>query len=218
MIKSLVKKFGGVLRYFPFINTIKLGKNTLVTNGSVLFKSRIICSGTGNSIVFGKNCLFKYCRIHINGNNNKIVIGDHCYAINAELWIEDNNNSINIGNNSRLAGTAHIACIEGQTVSIGNDCLFSSDIIIRTGDSHSITDLTGNRINPSCSVNIGNHVWIGNRVIVLKGVTIPNDCIVGTGAIVTRGFEEHNSVIAGVPAKVIKQNVNWNNQRIQVKS
>ena len=36
----------------------------------------------------------------------------------------------------------HIASTEGEKIVIGNDCMFSNDIEIRNGDSHTIIDIT----------------------------------------------------------------------------
>ncbi|MEG2871366.1 MAG: hypothetical protein RR875_07440, partial [Clostridium sp.] len=154
------------------------------------------------------------CLIYIVGNNNTIEIGENTHITNGELWIEDDNNKIIIGSNTSLCGKIHLACIEGCTIAIGDNCLFSSDIVFRTGDSHSILDLDGNRINPAQDIIIKNHVWIGNKVIVTKGASIAENSIVGTGAIVTKKFDETNVVITGVPAKITKENINWSVERI----
>lgn len=118
------------------------------------------------------------------------------------------------GRGTYFAGKIHLAAIEGTRIEIGNDCLFSSEIVFRTGDSHSILDMDGNRINASKDIIVGNHVWVGHRALINKGVTIEDDSIIGTGAIVTRSFCEKNVVIAGVPAKIIKSNVNWDVKRL----
>lgn len=97
---------------------------------------------------------------------------------------------------------------------VGNDCLFSSEIVIRTGDSHSILNETGTRINPAKDVVIGNHVWVGHRALITKGVSIPENCVVGTGAVVTKPIDKSGTVIAGVPAKIIKENINWCGERL----
>ena len=57
-------------------------------------------------------------------------------------------------------------------------------------------------------VHIGNHVWIGRSAIILKGVTIGAGAIVGAGSVVTRDVPAR-SLVAGNPAKVIKENVEW---------
>lgn len=146
--------------------------------------------------------------------NNKIVLGERNVFYAAELWIEDNNGLISFGNKNRIEGKTHIAVIEGTSIVFKNECLFSSDVVFRTGDSHSILDSTsGNRINPSRSIEILDKVWFGNKAVVLKGVRIENDCIVGSGAIVTKSVPA-NSIVAGNPAKIVKSGVKWNIIRI----
>ncbi len=78
--------------------------------------------------------------------------------------------------------------------------MLSANITLRTGDSHSVTDLEGNRINPSRNIKIGNRVWVGNSVIMTKGTVVSDNSVVGTGSVVTRRFEDGNIVIAGNPA------------------
>lgn len=90
--------------------------------------------------------------------------------------------------------------------------MFSNEITFRTGDSHSIINNLGERINQSEDIRIGNHVWIGQKVIVLKGAEIGNDSITGTASLVTGKKFEDNVIIAGSPAKVIKQGVSWDHE------
>ena len=95
--------------------------------------------------------------------------------------------------------------------------MFSTDVVFRTGDSHSILDReSGLRINPSKSIRVRDKVWFGNKTIVLKGVEIQSECIVGTGAVVTKSIPS-NSIVAGNPAKIIKNNVKWDIQRLPIK-
>lgn len=148
------------------------------------------------------------------GDNGTIKIGPKCYAVNTEFYIEDANGTIEVGKDTSLCGKAHLAVIEGTKIKIGENCLFSSEITFRTGDSHSLLDLKGNRINPSKDIEIKDHVWIGHKVSINKGVTIQENSVIGTGAIVTRTFLEGNVVIAGVPAKIVKENINWDAKRI----
>lgn len=57
-------------------------------------------------------------------------------------------------------------------------------------------------------VNIGNKVWIATNAIILPGVTIGDGAIIAAGAVVTKDVPSR-SMVAGVPAKVIKENVEW---------
>lgn len=91
--------------------------------------------------------------------------------------------------------------------------MISSYVQVRTGDSHSILDMHGNRINHAESVKIGDHVWLGEGCKVLKGVTLGNHVVVSTGAIVTKSFGD-NLLIGGVPAKILKDNITWDSKRL----
>ena len=138
--------------------------------------------------------------------------------VNAHLVIENDKGSIVLKRHVTISGQTEIAVIEGIKVTIGEDCLFSAQINIRTGDSHSILDQeTGKRINPSQDVTIGDHVWVGNDVKILKGVKIGEHSIVGTGAILSRGDYPSHSIIGGIGhGKVLKTGIDWCPQRIKV--
>lgn len=194
---------------------IKVAKgNTIERKGAFLKRCGIRVTGTGNKIIFGDKVLCENCKISLSGTNNTVVIGDQVCLSRVHIVTEDSNNTVEIGAESRLFGPIQIACIEGTAVKIGEDCLFSSEIHIRTGDSHSVLDLSGNRTNQSKDILVGNHVWIGYRCVLTKGAEIPCNSIVSLGAIVTKAFDTPNVVLAGVPAKVVKQNANWCKQRI----
>jgi acetyltransferase-like isoleucine patch superfamily enzyme len=202
-----------LINFFQF-NKIKIRGNTFKYNLALLINVDIQIKGRNNQVVVENFARLKNCRIKINGNNNKIIIGNNCSFYLTEFWIEDDYNEIYIGKNTSFTGKTHLAAIEGTKISIGENCLLSSDIHFRTGDSHSIIDLNGNRINPSQGILIGNHVWIGAKVTCLKGVTVPDNCVVGYGSLLTKKYLIMNSIIAGVPAKLIRENINWKTERI----
>lgn len=175
-IKKFLKNNPGISRalfsiynHFPLNNHFKIGRNNSLENYGMLKRCKIIIHGSGNFIQIGT--LTRLCDtvITITGNNNQISIGDDSLIIDGELYIEDDFGGIEIGEKTNICGRTHLATIEGEKISIGKQCLFSSSIVVRTGDSHSILDEDGNRINPSKSVMIGDHVWIGNQVTILKG-------------------------------------------------
>ena len=104
----------------------------------------------------------------------------------------------------------HIASTEGDSITIGNNCMFSEDVEIRNGDSHSIIDaVSGKRLNKAQSVIIKEHVWLTAHVRVLKGAVIPSNSIVGNSSVVTSKFEKENALYSGVPCRFLKEGINW---------
>ncbi|WP_426095399.1 acyltransferase [Flavobacterium sp. DSR2-3-3] len=152
--------------------------------------------------------------IKIYGNNNTIEIHKNCVIKGAKFWIEDDKKKIEMGSYSTVEENAEFATIEGCNIIIGEDCMISSEVTIRTGDSHSILNNEGIRINSSQNIKVGNHVWIGNKAVLTKGSLVSDNSIVGSGALVNKVFEIKNCIIAGVLAKVFKEQISWLRERI----
>jgi acetyltransferase-like isoleucine patch superfamily enzyme len=210
-IIKLVDSLLFLIGYNKFKN--KGSKNQITNKGSLFCSIKIKIKGSHNIITFGEFTKFSNTRIDIIGNNNQIHFDENITIKDSEFWAEDDNNKIYLGKHTRMHG-CHLAATEGKTIHIGNDCLFSKNIDIRTGDSHSILrNITNERINPASSITIGEHVWIGKGVTILKGVTIGSNSIVGSNSLVLKGVPE-NTLVAGNPSRVIKENVTWVLERI----
>ncbi len=217
----------------PVIYTTSLFASAWLVNLSTRRKIR----GKGN-IVVSKGAFLKNCSIDICGNNNQIRIAPECVLrkvkffvrgdghiieisprvrINrfALLWCQDENGTLAIGEGTSIE-EAHIAVSEpGSRIEIGSGCMFAYDIEIRCGDSHSILDAqTKKRINPPANVTIHDRVWIGMGAKILKGVEIGSDSVIATGAVVTKSVPS-GSISAGNPAKIVREGICWNNQRLQ---
>lgn len=190
------------------------GKNNKISKSKSFFKRcKIKIIGNNNKIIFGEMSYFLNTNISIYGNNNTVYIGNKVYVNNGDFYLEDDNNNLTINSKTTFAGYTHLALTEGTRIIIGEDCLFSNNIVFRTGDSHSILDINGNRTNFAKDIVISNHVWLTQNVTVLKGSTIADNSIIATGSIVTKQFNNNNCLIAGNPAKVIKMDVNWCHER-----
>lgn len=194
----------------------KKNGNRVKTSCALLKKVNIRFSGSNNTVLIEDFSILKNVSLYISGDNNVVHIGPWCYLNQAEFCTEDEGNRIEIGEHTRIMGQTHLAAIEGTEIRIGRDCLFSSEVHVRTGDSHSVLNLEGKRINPSADITIGDHVWMGTKTTCLKGAAVPDNSIVGACALVTGKFTQPHSALAGVPAKVVKQDVDWCIQRIPV--
>ncbi len=190
--------------------------NEIEIKAALLLKAKIRVKGKGNKIIIDDFSFLNGCNVNIVGNNNRIIIKGNSNIGNCALSIQDSNNTIVIGERVRIYGVAELSCIEGTNITIGDDCLLSSNIHFRTGDSHSVLDKAGKRINYSRSIVVEKHVWIGRNVILLKGAHVFENSVVGAGSLVTGAIDDNGVgvVLGGHPAKVIRREINWNAERL----
>lgn len=115
--------------------------------------------GENNNIKIEENCT-GCISIRIRGRNNTITIGSNCYfGSGCSLWIEGKDSSISIGRNTTMTHSNHLNCQEAsRKIEVGDDCMISNNVIIRTSDSHPIYDENGNRVNSPMDIHIGKHV------------------------------------------------------------
>lgn len=121
--------------------------------------------------------------------------------------------SLKIGSDATFAGNNYFALNPHIHCIIGNDCMFSTNTIIRPGDGHPIIDLeTGEVLNSPLDkevhLQIGEHVWVGERTHIIHGIKIGNGSIIGAESLVNKDIAE-NCMVAGVPARIIRENVSW---------
>lgn len=185
-------------------NKLDIAKNPKIRGASYIsFWNK----SSNNQLKIGKNFVGKHLVIEFKSHNCKITIGDNV-TLCGRLEVYGKNRTMTIGNNTTVIG-GKIMCRDAN-VSIGNHCLFSREIEIRSTDVHKIYDLdTDQHLNPSKDIKIGNRVWMGIGALISKGSVIQDDSIVGAKSFVNKSFEEKNVIIAGTPAKIIKSNIYW---------
>lgn len=173
-------------------------------------KATIKLGGTDNCLVVGEDVQLTNCEIRLDGLHNRIEIGPGVRFRSGKIYLRNTcGQHIRIGAQTTVEG-AYLLVDEAASIDIGRDCMLSTDILIRTGDKHSILDLnSGERLNHSRDVRIGDRVWIGRDVQVLKGSVLLPESVVGACSVVSRPFERGNCVIAGVPARIVRQGIRW---------
>lgn len=191
------------------------GSNCLMDNRIVVNANLSEMKGSTKISFFGRNnVLYVEDGVSLNnstirflGNNSVIYLsqGSHPYSIKSDIY---NNSVVYIGKNCYFNGGLHIKASEQQNIIIGTECLFSFGIFVRTADPHLIYDsTTKGRINPSASVFIGDHVWVGQDVLILKGTRIGSGSIVGGATCIAGKMIPSNVTIGGNPARIIRENV-----------
>lgn len=224
--KALVQKYPGVVGALCSLYNLGAGLlshirgrgNRVLAPRALLKGTKIHIHGNDNLVTVGDFSRLTGGSIHISGSHNRIVIGSFATLNGAVLHMEGDGNTITLGDRTKLMGAAELAALEGTSITVGSNCLFSSGVHVRTGDSHSLTDLSGHRINPSRDIRLGDHVWVGTGVTVLKGSVVGPDSMLGACALVCGAFPEGNQVLAGVPARVVKREVNWDIRRLPLES
>lgn len=176
----------------------------------------ILISGNNNQIIIEEPQRFIETRLILTRDNNKVIIKSSKYKLEHSILQVSNGNTLTIGKDFSVAcDLSIIAMGKNGKVTIGEDCMFSGFIVIRDTDNHEILDENANIINFYEDINIGNHVWVTHGCIITKGANIPNNSVLGIGSIYTRCSykkdlpEKEGFVFAGVPAKVIRKNINW---------
>lgn len=136
-----------------------------------------------STLYVGENAVLKLCGAFTMHGHSSIRVHDGAV--------------LEIGSNTYLNGGS-IDC--SSHICIGNNCTIADGVRIMDNSYHA-----------SCSpmgVEIGNKVWIASGAMILRGVTIGEGAIIAAGAIVSKDVPAR-CMVAGVPAKVVKENVEW---------
>lgn len=163
-----------------------------------------------NSLVWiGKGTSLNHCNFIVRGRNNIIVIAESCRLKQLTIEIKGDSNAVVIGKETTVEHAAVICGRNNRSVLVGDDCMISSNVMMRTNDGHGIFDIDSkNLINSPSDVVVHAHVWIGNGARLNKG------CIVGSGSVIGQlsvlsGTAEPNCIYAGIPARKLRSGIVW---------
>lgn len=184
----------------------QLGNEIINPGNSTVPEVAISFSGKCNRLIIKEGANLRKIAAEFRGSNAEISIG----ACRASLIILTGSNStISLEGGTSSTGTIYMTAFEGSSISVGKDCMFAGGVQIRADDAHPIFDVkTGQRVNRSRPVQIGDHVWLCEGAVILNGSEIGSGSIIGTRSIV-KGKITNNCVAAGSPARVTRKNVAW---------
>ena len=186
--------------YFPYFKILVYPKTTI----GKAEKGKITIVGNSSRLHLGT----AFERSHFNNTNLKIDAGGEIVV--KGIFSFHTGGVINIVKGAKLelgsgyaANDVDITCF--NSIKIGDFVAISKGVAICDSNEHIIKGMTGERPK---SIVVGEHVGIGMRAMILTGVTVGDGSIIGAGAVVVRDVPP-KSFVAGVPARVIKENVEW---------
>lgn len=151
---------------------------------------------------------WKYSR-SIWQNKGKIIFkGKASLGQGTKISVSENG-ELKFGNNFIITAESQIICF--KKISFGNNCLISWDNLIMDTDFHKIYNNYKKRTNNDEDIVVGNNVWIGCKNTILKGVVISNMTVIGSNSLISKKYEKENIIIGGNPARVLKENITWEN-------
>jgi|APIni6443716594_1056825.scaffolds.fasta_scaffold484240_1 acetyltransferase-like isoleucine patch superfamily enzyme len=139
--------------------------------------------------------------LKIDEGGELIVNGIFSFHTGCEINIADGGR-LEIGS-GYAANDVDISCF--NRIKIGQYVAISKGVAISDSNDHVIKGMEDTSSRP---VIIGEHVGIGMRAMILTGVNIGDGAIIAAGAVVIKDVPA-KCFVAGVPAKVIKEDVEW---------
>lgn len=190
----------------------KIDKNGKKRRVFWIYGLKINFKGKNNTIIFHEPCV-RFRNSEIDCSDGSTIIFKSSKTKLREMLIGVAcGNKLEIGHNL-LPNTNCVIRVyreSGLSVKIGDNCMMGPNVEVAASDAHCIYDtITGKPINRGKDIVIGDHVWMTTNVKVLKGTTIADNCIIGINSVVTKDCLQENGLYIGSPAKLIKENVNW---------
>ncbi len=175
--------------------------------GIEFINSKITFKGKGNIVYADGPIRLENSHILFNGDDAVIYLSksNKPYKLVIDLWRET---TAYFGSNNYFNGAIHAVISERKNLIVGSDSIFSFGIWLRTADPHLIYDIeSGDRINPSKSILLGDHIWVGQNALLLKGSQLGSGCIVSANAVVANKRIPSNTIWAGNPVKQVRSGI-----------
>jgi tetrahydrodipicolinate N-acetyltransferase len=113
---------------------------------------------------------------------------------------------LEMGSRSYINDCSTLTCFEH--VKIGSGCSISWSTNILDANIHELV-IAGRPRLRSEPVRIGDEVWIGTGATILPGVSIGERAVIAAGSVVTTDVPG-GVVVGGNPARIIAEDVSWN--------
>lgn len=188
-------------------------RNRIDLPAGITGKVFVDLNGNDNLVVLENAVRVDTLRITITGDNAEVRINPRRLG---DLNIAVKNGGKVLIKRATSVERAYILADHGCTVSIGEDCMLSFNVQIRTTDAHGIYSVaTGERLNAAQDVILGDHVWVGQGALISKGTIIGRNSVVGACSFVQGRDFPPSSILAGTPARIVKSGVVWDRREAE---
>ena len=201
------------LKMFPLVDALKMpvfisyGTKFISLKGKIGIESSLkpgmIRFGFGSVGIVDK----RFSRTLIELNGIIVFKGKADFGYGSKLSVGPGG-KLSIGQRFGISANSSIICF--NSVILGDDVLFSWDILVMDTDFHKTENTVTNEVNSNNTkpIFLGNNTWVGTRCLILKGTTIPSNTIIGAGSLVNKRYNiQENCLLAGNPAVVKKNNI-----------
>ncbi len=184
--------------------------NKVIVSREYLSGINVTFKGENNELRIADGANIGMLNLTFDGNNGRLVMGHNLKNGYTKFNIRVGEDStVTIGDNVSTTGPCVISAVEGTSVTIGDDVMIATNNQIRADDGHAIFDVSsGDRVNRSKSISVGDHVWLAYDACILGGAQVGSGSVIGFRAVVT-GKISNNVVAAGIPAKTVRRNIAW---------
>jgi acetyltransferase-like isoleucine patch superfamily enzyme len=132
--------------------------NQLQIGQSLLTHTRIRIEGQNNIVSIGNGCRLHDLKILVSGNSLRVEIADRC-RVRGKIKAEDVGSQIAVGAGTTMEN-AYLGAYEGTSIRIGEKCMFSDQVGLRTETCTPSWRRHRRPLNPSRSIAIEPGVWL----------------------------------------------------------
>ena len=115
--------------------------------------------------------------------------------------------SLEIGDNFFCNKNCTFSC--NDKITIGDNALFGWNVELLDSDNHKVRHKNMAQSCDRGEIKIGDRVWVAAYSHILKNSSVPDGSVIAYRSLVTKRFDGEKLLIGGCPAKVIEEQIEW---------